>query len=192
VGSDAASILTFGYGKRSLDDCFALLQQHKIRYVVDVRSVPWSRFKPEFSRDALDASLRHSGVTYIFMGSELGGRPEDPACYDVDGHVDYLACRRRPQFIEGIQRLRRAFAEGYRVAVMCSEGRPETCHRTKLVAEVLTESGVDVEHLDEHGELRSHEQILRRLQASQLDLLGGEYDRSMQRSRRRYAQVVQS
>lgn len=75
---------------------------------------------------------------------------------------------------------------------MCSEGRPETCHRTKLVAEVLSESGVHVEHLDEHDELRSHGEILERLRASQLDLLGGEYERSMQRSRRRYAQAVQS
>jgi uncharacterized protein (DUF488 family) len=192
VSSNATSILTFGYGKRSLDDCLALLQQHDIGYVVDVRSVPWSRFKPEFSRDALDASLRHNGLTYIFMGAELGGRPEDPACYDADGHVDYLACRRRPQFMEGIQRLLRASADGYRVAVMCSEGRPETCHRTKLVAEVLCEHGVDVRHLDETGELCSHEEILDRMRASQLDLLGGEYEGSMRRSRRRYAQVVQS
>ena len=27
---------------------------------------------------------------------------------------------------------------------MCSEGRPESCHRTKLVAEVLREHGIDV------------------------------------------------
>jgi uncharacterized protein (DUF488 family) len=191
VDSDATSILTFGYGKRSVDDCLALLQQHEIGYVVDVRSAPWSRFKPEFSRDALDASLRHNGLTYVFMGSELGGRPEDPACYDADGHVDYLACRRRPQFIDGIQRLLRACTDGYRVAVMCSEGRPETCHRTKLIAEAMCGHGVDVRHLDEHGEVRCHGEILDRLRANQLDLLGGEYEESMQRSRRRYSQAVQ-
>jgi uncharacterized protein (DUF488 family) len=193
VSSDAAtSILTFGYGKRTLDDCLALLLRQDIGYVVDVRSVPWSRFKPEFSRDALDASLRRRGLTYIFMGAELGGRPEDPACYDIDGHVDYVACRHRPQFTRGVQRLIRASANGYRVAVMCSEGRPEDCHRTKLVADVLCEHGVDVRHLDERDELRSHEEILDRLRTSQLDLLGEEREYTMRRSRKRYAQAVQS
>lgn len=192
MSSDAPSILTFGYGRRTLDDCLALLRRHDIGYVVNVRSTPWSRFKPEFSRDALDAMLRRGGLTYIFMGAELGGRPEDPTCYDADGHVNYTTCRRRPQFIRGIRRLVRASTDGHRVAVMCSEGRPEDCHRTKLVAEALCQHGVDVRHLDECDELRSHEEILDRLRTGQLDLLGGAYEHTMTRSRKRYAQAVQS
>jgi len=192
VPSSAAPILTFGYGKRSLEDCLAFLQQHRVSYVVDVRSVPWSRFKPEFSSDALAAHLGHGGLKYVFMGDELGGRPDEPDCYDEHGRVDYLACRRRSKFMHGIERLLRANACGHRVAIMCSEGRPESCHRTKLVAEVLREHGVDVQHIDERGRLCSHEQILERLRAGQLDLLGGQYEDALHKSRGRYLQAVRS
>ncbi len=192
MSSSTTKLLTFGYGKRSLEDCLTLLQHHRISHVVDVRSAPWSRFKPEFSSEALAASLQRNGLKYVFMGDELGGRPDDPDCYDEQGRVDYLACRQRPKFMHGIERLLRARESGYRVAVMCSEGRPESCHRTKLVAEVLREHGIDVLHIDERDDLCSHDQILDRLRAGQLDLLGGQYEDVLHKSRGRYMQAARS
>jgi uncharacterized protein (DUF488 family) len=190
MSSSTSPILTFGYGNRSLEQCLILLRRYGIGFVVDVRSSPWSRFKPDFSRPALAASLQQEGLHYVFMGEELGGRPDDPDCYDEDGRVDYLACRQRPKFMHGIERLRAASGSGYRVAVMCSECRPESCHRTKLVAQVLREHGVEVQHIDERDELCSHDEVVDRLRAGQLDLLGGEYEDLMHKSRGRYARLV--
>ena len=164
-------LLTFGYGSRSETDILALLAHHRIEYVIDVRSTPWSRYRPEFSQDQLASSLRAHGIRYLFMGSELGGRPDDPACYDDDGRVDYRACERRPAFQEGIARLQGAWRAGHSVALMCSEGRPEDCHRTKLVAAALVEAGIEVRHIDERGTLRSHDEVLDRLRGSQITLL---------------------
>jgi uncharacterized protein (DUF488 family) len=164
-------LLTFGYGSRSESDILALLAQHGVKYLVDVRSVPWSRYRPEFSQDRLASSVRVHGVRYLFMGNELGGRPDDPDCYDDDGRVDYRACERRPAFREGIARLQGAWRAGHSLALMCSEGRPEDCHRTKLVAAALVEAGVEVRHIDERGALRSHDEVLDRLRGSQIALL---------------------
>ena len=164
-------LLTFGYGARSETDILALLAHHGIEYVIDVRSTPWSRYRPEFSQDQLASSLRAHGIRYLFMGSELGGRPDDPACYDDDGRVDYRACERRPAFREGVARLQGAWRAGHSVALMCSEGRPEDCHRTKLVAVALVEVGVVVRHIDEGGTLRSHDEVLDRLRDPQTTLL---------------------
>lgn len=164
-------ILTFGYGARSETDILALLAHHGIEYVIDVRSTPWSRYRPEFSQDQLASSLRAHGIRYLFMGSELGGRPDDPACYDDDGRVDYRACEHRSAFREGIARLQGAWLTGHSVALMCSEGRPEDCHRTKLVAAALVEAGIEVRHIDERGTLRSQDEVLDRLRGSQIALL---------------------
>jgi len=192
MASGRAPIITLGYGRRTLEECVALLKAHHVQYVVDVRSSPRSGYKPEFSREPLSAAFRRNSLRYVFMGEELGGRPDDPSCYDDLGHVDYLACRRRARFADGILRLLYASRRGYRVALMCSEGRPETCHRSKLIAEVLKERGVEVLHLDESDGLRSHEEIIDRLQAGQLGLLDDCAANVLHRSRGRYAQVAGS
>ena len=181
-------LVTFGYGARSLDEALGLLLRHRIVYVVDVRSVPWSRYRPEFSQDQLSGSLRAHSIRYLFMGDELGGRPEDPACYDQEGRVDYHACARRPAFRAGVQRLHKAWAAGHSLALMCSEGRPEDCHRTKLVAAALVEAGVDLRHIDERGELLSHEEVLDRLRGPQTALLDD--TELLAKSRNRYRTTV--
>lgn len=181
-------LTTFGYGARSQEEALALLARYGVDYLVDVRSMPWSRYRPEFSQDQLKASLRAHGVRYVFMGGELGGRPEDPACYDDDGRVDYRACERRPSFRDGIERLRNAWETGHSVTLMCSEGRPGDCHRMKLVAVALIEVGVDVRHIDERGELLSHSEVLDRLRGSQTTLL--EDADLLAKSRNRYRAVA--
>jgi uncharacterized protein (DUF488 family) len=177
-------VLTLGYGSRTIEDLTRLLRRHNVGFVVDVRSIPWSRFRPEFSQDRLIPALREHGVRYLFMGEELGGRPEDPACYDDEGHVDYRACAHRAAFQAGIGRLRAASAAGHSLAIMCSEARPEDCHRTKLVGRALAAAGVDVQHVDQHGQLRSQDDILDRLRGSQMNLLEG--DERLLKSRGRY------
>jgi uncharacterized protein (DUF488 family) len=183
-----SSLLTFGYGSRSTEEVLALLTQHGVEYVIDVRSTPWSRYRPEFSQDQLASSLRAHGIRYLFMGSELGGRPDDPTCYDGEGRVDYRACERRPAFREGTARLQGAWQAGHSLALMCSEGRPEDCHRTKLVASALIGVGVEVNHIDERGTLRPHDEVLDRLRGPQTTLL--EDSGLIAKSRGRYRAAV--
>src|SRR5690349_1084972 len=85
---EQVQLYTLGYGSRSLDDFLALLHRFDIGCLVDVRTSPYSRHRPEFSKQPLDASLRDAGIRYVFQGDSLGGRPDDPDCY-VDGKVDY-------------------------------------------------------------------------------------------------------
>lgn len=54
-----------------------------------------SRYRPEFTKGPLEHRLAAEDLRYVFMGNVLGGRPDDPACYDEDGHVDYARCRER-------------------------------------------------------------------------------------------------
>lgn len=163
-------IYTIGYGSRSLDDLVALLKRYQIVFLIDVRSKPYSKFKPEFTKDALEPRINSEGLKYVFMGDTLGGQPDIPSVFTDDGKVDYGKLREKDFFQRGIQRLQDAWNKKLRVAIMCSEGKPEMCHRSKLIGEVLVEKGIEVMHIDETGKLISQQDTLLRLSSGQMSL----------------------
>lgn len=158
--SDMTPIYTIGYGSRSIDEFVAALQRYDIHYVVDIRSAPYSRYKPEFNKDALERALTDAGFRYVFMGDTLGGRPDDAGCYDTDGKVDYERVKTKAFYHSGLERITTAFEQQQRIVLMCSEGKPQDCHRSKLIGVSLHDAGVPVEHIDEVDEIKTQEQVL--------------------------------
>ncbi|RME36169.1 MAG: DUF488 domain-containing protein [Deltaproteobacteria bacterium] len=178
-------LYTIGYGARTREEFLAVLQSYRIRYLIDVRSRPYSSYKPEFSQNALQRFLEANGIRYLFMGDTLGGQPEDESCY-VDGKVDYTAVAEKPFYRRGIERLRSASSQPERVVLMCSEGKPENCHRSKLIGRTLAAEGVAVVHIDEHDKPLSQEEVILRLTKGQPSLFGDDFSRFT--SRKRYRQ----
>jgi len=169
---DVPTLHTIGQGARSLDELISALRAHRIEYLLDVRSSPYSKFKPEFSREALAAALKARGLRYVFMGDTLGGQPREPDCY-TEGKVDYAKVRQQPFFQSGLERLRKTHDQRRRAALLCSEGRPEQCHRSKMIGEALAAAGVPICHIDEDGQLLTQTQVMDRLSGGQLDFFGG-------------------
>lgn len=178
-------VYTIGYGSRTVEEMLALLQQYGIQYLLDVRSSPYSRFKPEFGKEQLEAALRPHHIRYVFLGQELGGRPADPDCY-VDGKVDYDRVREKAFYQVGIERVRTAWEKKLPVVLMCSELRPQECHRAKLISETLDGLGIPVQHIDENGDLKPHNAVINDLTGGQLSLFGSQ----MFTSRKRYEEVI--
>ncbi len=176
----AIPIYTIGYGSRPIEVFIEVLRRHEIAYLIDVRSAPYSRYKPAFAKAALAAELQRHGIRYIFMGDTLGGHPDDAACY-VNGKVDYEQVKATADYQRGIERLRSAFAQQRRVVLLCSEGKPENCHRSKLIGATLTAADILVRHIDENDELQTQEQIIERLTGGQLPLFGEETFHSRKR-----------
>lgn len=165
------SVYTIGYGGRSMDDVVAQLLHAEVRFVVDVRSVPHSRYQPEFSKQPLAATLGRRGIRYVFMGPQLGGRPDDPDCY-TDGHVDYEKCRSKDFFLEGIHRIRSAYKQGIPICLLCSEGKPWQCHRSKLIGTVLESEGIPVLHLAPKAQVLSQAAVIAKITGGQQSLFG--------------------
>ncbi len=165
-------IYTIGYGSRSIDQFIEVLQQHEIAYLIDVRSAPYSRYKPEYSREPLEAELQRHGVRYVFMGDTLGGHPDEEECYDVNGKVDYERMKKTERYQSGIKRLQTAVAQKQCVALMCSEEKPENCHRSKLIGETLEKQKILIAHIDENDEQRTQRNIIDRLTGGQIPLFG--------------------
>lgn len=172
-------VYTIGYGARSLEEFIAALEANGIEYLIDVRTAPYSKFKPEFSKELLQHHVERAGIRYVFMGDTLGGQPKD-ACCQTDGKVDYDKVRTQPFFETGLKRVQQAFEQQHRIALMCSEGRPEQCHRSKLIGEALAAAGVPVCHIDDDGVLISQREVIERLTRGQMDLFGGPSFRSRQ------------
>jgi uncharacterized protein (DUF488 family) len=174
-------LFTIGYGNRSLEQFIAVLQANHVAQLIDIRTAPYSRFKPEFSREALQATLQRHGLDYLFMGDTLGGQPDCQDCY-TDGKADYDKIRSQTFYQNGIDHLRALLASARRLALMCSEGRPEQCHRSKLIGETLIALGIPICHIDEDNQPRSHLEIIDRLTGGQLNL----FDTPSFTSRKRY------
>lgn len=166
-------IITIGYGDRTIEEVFALLSNHEVSILVDIRSHPFSSYKPEFSRDPLSRFCERYKIRYEYQGHLLGGQPDDETCYRA-GKVNYEVCRQKPFFREGIEKVKQLVGMGKRVALICSERKPTECHRVKLVGSALTEEGCMVGHIDELGHLRPHHEVLEMIAnlKTQMDLFG--------------------
>jgi len=151
-------IYTIGHGSRSADDFLALLNEYGIEYLIDARTIPYSKFHPQFSKDALKMFLEQNGIRYVFMGDEIGGRPIDASCYR-QGKVDYDILKTKDFFKKGIERLKTAYHKDINVAIMCSERKPAECHRSRLIGKVLDAEGILVQHIDETGKLKDQKTV---------------------------------
>ncbi len=156
---EAGRIWSIGHSNHEMPTFIGLLHGAHIEVVADLRSQPYSRFKPHFNARPLQTSLRDSGINYVFLGEELGGRPPEPEFYDADGHVLYGEVAKSERFLTGLQRLLEG-SEKYRVAMLCSEEDPLHCHRRLLVARMLTERAVQVEHIRSDGSITSEAEFL--------------------------------
>jgi uncharacterized protein (DUF488 family) len=165
-------VFTIGHSTHPLERFVVLLTQHGVTAVGDVRSRPYSRISPQFNRETLKEDLRAIGITYVFLGDELGARSDDPSCYE-NGRVRYDRLALSPKFQAGLDRVR-AGMKTFRLALMCAEKDPLECHRALLVGRQLSSLGVSVQHIRADGVLESHAEtvnrLLRKLSLSETDL----------------------
>jgi len=158
---EATEVLTVGHSTLPYERFLSLLRGAGVTAVADVRSTPYSRQFPHFSRDPLYEELRSDGISYVFLGKELGGRPSEEKFY-CEGVADYEKMAQAPEFNAALDRVIEG-AKQHRIALMCSERDPLDCHRCLLVGRALARRGVRVGHILSDGSVVRHEQIEDRL-----------------------------
>ena len=163
MNETCGNVFTIGHSTHTLKAFIALLQLHDVTAVADVRSAPYSRFNPQFNREPFAEALGGEGIRYVYLGNALGGRSEDPACYE-DGRIRYDRVAATESFKSGLVRVVHGAAK-YRITLMCAEKEPLDCHRTLLVSRALDEQGVDVAHIHADGRLEPHGEAMDRLLA---------------------------
>jgi uncharacterized protein (DUF488 family) len=139
-------LYTIGHSTHSTEEFIALLNAHRIRHLVDVRSIPKSRHVPQFNSDELSSSLSAAKIAYTPL-KPLGGRRHSRKDStntgwrntSFRGYADYMAT---PQFAEGLASLTE-IARETPTAIMCAEAVPWRCHRS-LIADAMILKGWEV------------------------------------------------
>lgn len=148
-------VFTIGHSNQPVERFMDLLRGAGVTALADVRSIPFSRRWPQFSRPALERSLRDSAIAYVFLGAELGGKRDDPALLR-DGRPDFGLIAATEAFRAGLDRIV-AGARRHRICLMCAEREPLDCHRFLLVSRHLARREVEIRHLLADGATETHE-----------------------------------
>ncbi len=147
-------LFTIGYASFSITAFINTLRSHEITALVDVRSAPYSKYKPEFKKGSLSKALADNNISYIFLGKYVGARVEDPECY-IDGKLNYSLLKETKNYQTGIDRILNGMKD-YRIALMCAEKDPVNCHRTFLICRTLRSYPIRILHILENGSLEDH------------------------------------
>jgi uncharacterized protein (DUF488 family) len=143
------TIWTVGHSTRPIGEFTDLLRAHEICLLVDVRTIPRSRYNPQFNTDTLAQSLREAGLQYRHL-PELGGlrKPKKDSLNDgwrnasFRGYADYMQMEKFQRALEELM----AYGTDMKTAIMCAEAVPWRCHRS-LIADALVSRGWEVQHV---------------------------------------------
>jgi uncharacterized protein (DUF488 family) len=158
-------LYTIGHSAHPIQKFISLLKAYQIQVLVDVRSIPASRFHPQYNKAALQKVLIENQMGYVFAGLQLGGRPNDPTCYEPGTFIErgtkhpranFSEIMKRDWFVQGIADLVGQVNRG-RTVILCSEEDPLRCHRHELIAKFLREAypSIEVQHMRGNGTLVS-------------------------------------
>jgi len=139
-------IFTIGHSTYKLDNFINLLRKYDIDVVVDVRSVPYSKYVDYFNKENLASFLKKNRFYYLFMGDSLGARWEDKNLIFEDGSVDFNKVMQTKTFQDSISRILTGVNKGYKIALMCTEKEAFDCHRFALISRFLRDK-IDIYHI---------------------------------------------
>ncbi len=152
-------VLTIGHSTRPIGELLSLLAENGVELLVDVRRFPGSRRHPQFSRDALSASLADAGIEYMHeprLGGRRAARPDSPhTAWRVEafrGYADHMESAEFAAALETLIELSRIRT----VAILCAEAVPWRCHR-RLISDALEARGIEVRHILGPGRTERHE-----------------------------------
>jgi uncharacterized protein (DUF488 family) len=150
------TIFTIGHSTRPAQELVALLREAGVDLLLDVRTVPRSRFNPQFNTDALPGTLAAAGIGYRHMPALGGlrhrpkGAPPSPnglwQSETFQAYADYALTAPFRAALGGLRDL----TQEHTCAIMCAEAVWWRCHR-RIIADYLLAAGDDVRHIMEHG-----------------------------------------
>ena len=131
-------LYSVGHSNKKANDLITLLKRFKIDVLADARTMPFSKYNPQFNRFDIAKLLDSSGIKYLYRGKNIGGK-------GVNERED-----------EALDELVKMAKEGKKVAIMCSEGNFRDCHRFTKLAPKLLKKGVDTIHINWDNSSQSH------------------------------------
>ena len=164
-------LFTVGHSNLDCLPFVQLLKDRSVDLLIDVRSQPRSGRFPQFSQPGFDKMIEDAGLRYLFLGEELGGRPDDEDAYRQDGlvvgrQVDYRERRKSYAFRTGIERVLEELQRAS-CALLCAEEDPLECHRFLMICPELVRMGIRPLHIRKGSETESQSESLSKTESQE-------------------------
>jgi uncharacterized protein (DUF488 family) len=152
-------LFTIGHSQYNIGYFIDLLKKYEIDYLLDVRSIPYSRYAEQFNKDNISRHLATAGINYTFSGRYFGARPQNIDLYNQEGHLDFEKVRQSSDFRKGIDNVFLGLSQDHRIALMCTEKDPIDCHRAILVARAFEMQLIYAKHILPDGRILTQQQL---------------------------------
>ena len=191
-------LFSVGHSNQSIEEFYQLLESQRIDCILDVRSMPYSKYTPQFNEEVLRSWLKKQGVLYVPFGKHFGARRSDclkettfvkKGVKETKSQVNFELGVTTSAFLNGVERLNKALDQNRRVSLMCSEADPLGCHRFSFISRYFYDLGWDVLHImrdEDSGDpiTRSHQileeaMILDYVKRNKLKSVGGQMTDSL-------------
>ena len=159
-------LFTVGHSNLDFLQFVKLLKDQSVDLLIDVRSQPRSGRFPQFSQPGFDKMIEDAGIRYLFLGEELGGRPDDADAYRQDGVVDYRARRKSYAFRAGVERVLNELQHAS-CALLCAEEDPLECHRFLMICPELVPMGIRPLHIRKGSKTESQSESLSKTESQE-------------------------
>lgn len=156
-------LFTIGHSQHNIEYFTMLLKKYNINYVLDVRSIPYSKYAEQYDRENIEKYISSNGIKYSFMGKFFGARPKEKELYCSEGYLDFEIVRKSERFNKGFKNVMLGLQQGYNIVFMCTEKDPFDCHRAIMVARAFDLAGVETNHILEDGTLQHQNKLNSRL-----------------------------
>lgn len=145
-GYNKNMIYTIGYAGVTIDRFVQILKNMEISLLIDVRSIPKSRYFTVFNSNPLSKTLANVNIKYENWKDEFGARQENLDYY-TDYILDYKKFAQSQQFQTGISKIKELESKGENICLMCAEIDPVNCHRAILCGKEIFANGLNVTHI---------------------------------------------
>jgi uncharacterized protein (DUF488 family) len=152
-----ATFYTVGHSTHTVEAFIRLLKQVDTELAIDVRTVPRSRYNPQFNTDVLPQPLGAAGIGYRHMPvlgalrhAPKGAGPSPNRFWDNENfrnYADYTASREFQSALEDL----RALGHEQVCTLFCAETAWKQCHR-QIVADYLLAANETVIHIMGEGQ----------------------------------------
>ena len=157
------NVYTIGHSNRPVSHLLNRLTRHGITTIVDIRSVPFSQWTPQYNQPSLKDVLFSEKIEYRWLGDSLGGMPKDVNLY-TRGRPDYDKIRNTADYQSAlVDVVDLARQKDKLVALMCAEKDPVRCHRRNLVGSDLLQWEANLWHILDSGQVISEDGLRRKL-----------------------------
>lgn len=151
-------LYTIGHSTRPLAELVDILKSFGVRHLIDVRTIPKSKYNPQYNKESLAKDLPAEHISYELMAGLGGLRHAQKDSINLGwrnssfrGYADYMQTK---EFDDNLSKLM-VIAKKIPTAIMCAEAVPWRCHRS-LVADALVAKHFEVQNILSKDKTTTH------------------------------------